>query len=350
MSVTNIDGRYTVPSAAVNVRPTVRCSIGIRGRSGASCRRRVDLRPAHAALVLVVAACHVAALLVLAALLLVTVRLGVGPGVFGEVPAFGALVHPQPAGLAGARGADPLTGRPARDRHRRHIAGHRVGDLTQHRADTHPLMHRERLHQVHGHVRSRAHTYPASPDPCTAEPRERRAVRGERGRRTRPPVPAAKLVTVSGDGSSCGPTAASGGGNEEASGDCGDGRDAAVGVSSRTGAGYRVATARTSGSGQWSARTRSAVPSSSTSHPHPGAAGLIRCAGARPAVPSPRTMRVSSAERSRSAMVWVNSPRMPTVSLRGSCTHATTTTPNARPWVRTSASSRDPSRLTSGSA
>ncbi|CAM3576290.1 hypothetical protein ISCU110981_09135 [Isoptericola cucumis] len=59
-------------------------------------------------------------------------------------------------------------------------------------------------------------------------------------------------------------------------------------------------------------------------------------AGARAAIPSPRTMRVSAAEARRRAMVCVNRSRMPTVSLRGSCTKATTMTPNARPWVRIS--------------
>ncbi|KBR64797.1 hypothetical protein X425_01432 [Mycobacterium avium XTB13-223] len=69
-------------------------------------------------------------------------------------------------------------------------------------------------------------------------------------------------------------------------------------------------------------------------YPVPGSFGLIRCAGAASARPSPKTMATSSRERSRSATVWVNNPRMGRISLRGSCMNAATTMPTALPFVR----------------
>jgi hypothetical protein len=43
VKVTNIEGRYVVPSRAVKVRPTDRFSAGVRGRASTSALRRVDI-------------------------------------------------------------------------------------------------------------------------------------------------------------------------------------------------------------------------------------------------------------------------------------------------------------------
>ena len=129
--MTNIEGRYVVPSGAVNVRPTERCSWGTFGSSAASERRLVDRTrrddpPASSC-------CRRRP------------RPGCSsssPGWFGrewvvlEVPALGALLHPQPACLARTRWASGLPRRSARDQHRGGLSGGPVGHGAQHRPHT----------------------------------------------------------------------------------------------------------------------------------------------------------------------------------------------------------------------
>jgi hypothetical protein len=74
-----------------------------------------------------------------------------GPVVFRfslEVPALPALLHPQPPGPVGARGAPVLAGGAAPDRHHADLAGLQVCDPGDHRAGAHALCHGRLMDQL----------------------------------------------------------------------------------------------------------------------------------------------------------------------------------------------------------
>ena len=142
MRVRNIDGRYWVPLGAVNTTPTVRLAIGTCGRSGTSWRRLVDRtrRPRSSP-----AASQSSSSLSSSSSEPIAPVSCSGSSV--RCQPFGALLHPQPAGLLSAGRAHRFAGRAARQRHPADGSGLTVGDPPQLRTCTHPF----RFGQLLGH-------------------------------------------------------------------------------------------------------------------------------------------------------------------------------------------------------
>ena len=115
-----MDGRYVFPVGEVRVLPTVRADIGSRGRSGASWRRLVDrTRRPDPSLILAVLVLLALVGLVVLVLVVPVERIVVDGVIVFAVPAFPALLHPQPTCLVRTRPAHVGAGGPARQGNRR---------------------------------------------------------------------------------------------------------------------------------------------------------------------------------------------------------------------------------------
>ena len=101
-------------------------------------------------------------------------------GVLGQVPALGALLHPDPTRLARTRTAHRLPGRPARHHHPLLYAGDPVHHQPHQRPTAHPVLGRVLAHHTRGQPRtnSRSHSRSRARDLGAGGGRPRGGCRG----------------------------------------------------------------------------------------------------------------------------------------------------------------------------